>query len=169
MDDSMLSILAGALVSLVSIPLIAVMLRIRPDWTPVSIFAGGIALSEGVAITIGVVWLDHFYFWPASAAVGAIGIANFFIFSAVYKSVSLQMLGILAAQEDCRADKSLLIEVVARPAVEDRMELLVTVGLVAKAPDQTYSPTLEGLRTIARLQKLQQLFGINHSGLYRNT
>jgi len=165
----MLSILAGTLVSFASIPLIAVMLRIRSDWTPVAVFAGGIALSEGVAIVIGAVWFDRFYFWPASAAVGAIGITNFFVFSAVYKSVSLQMLGILSAQKDCRANKNLLIEVVARPAVEERMELLVAMGLVAKAPDQTYSPTVEGLQTIARLQKLQQLFGINRSGLYRNT
>ena len=169
MDDPMLSMLVGVLVSLASIALIALTLRVRPGWTPVSVFAGGIALSEGVSILVGVVWLDRFYFWPATAVVGAIGITNFFIFSAVYKSVSLQMLGILTTQADCSADKSLLIEVVARPAVEERMDLLVAMGLVAKAADQTYLPTVEGRQTIARLQKLQQLLGIKQSGLYQRT
>ena len=165
----MLSMLVGISVSLASIALIAVTLRVRPGWTPVSVFAGGIALSEGVTILVGVFGLDRFYVWPASAAVGAIGIANFFIFSAVYKSVSLQMLGILTAQADGCADKSLLIEAVARPAVEERMELLVAMGLVTKAVDQTYLPTSEGRQTIARLQKVQQLFGIKRSGLYQRT
>ena len=147
--------------------MIAAALRVRPDWTPVSVFVGGIAFSEGLAVVIGAMWLDRFYFWPATAIVGALGIANFFVFSAVYKSVSLQMLGVLNAQADCLADKTLLIEVVARPAVEERMELLVEMGLVTKSSDQTYSPTLKGRRTLDKLQKLQRLFGISRSGLYR--
>ena len=59
MDDPMLSMLVGVLVSLASIALIALTLRVRPGWTPVSVFAGGIALSEGVSILVGVVWLDR--------------------------------------------------------------------------------------------------------------
>lgn len=169
MTDPLMSIITGSLVSLSSIPLIAATLRVRPDWTPVSIFAGGIALSEGVAIAIGVVWLDQFHFWSASATVGAIGIANFFVFSAVYKSVSLQMLGFLNAQSGCCADKSLLVEAVARPAVEHRMELLLEMGLVTRGIDQTYAPTSKGRKTVERLQKLQRLFGISSSGLYRKT
>lgn len=169
MGDPMLSMLVGVVASIASIVLIATVLRVRPNWTPVSVFVGGVALSEVAAVVIGVVWLDHFHFWPASAAVGAVGIANFFVFSAVYKSVSLQMLGVLTTQVECRTDKNLLVEAVARPAVEERMELLVEMGLVAKTPDQTYVPTAAGRQMIGRLQKLQRLFGISRSGLYRKT
>lgn len=169
MSEPMLSMVVGVLMSLAAIVLIATVLRVRPNWTPVSVFAGGIALSEGMAVAVGSIWLDRFYFWPTSAAVGAIGIANFFVFSAVYKSISLQMLGVLSARADSQATRNLLTEVVVRPAVEERMELLVEMGLVAKASDQTYIPTVAGLRTIRRLQKMQRLFGISCSGLYRKT
>lgn len=169
MADPLLSVLAGIVASVAAIILIAATLRVRPDWTPVYVFAGGIALAEGTAVAIGVAWLARFYFWPASAVVGALGIANFFVFSAVYKSVSLRMLGVLNAQAGCRADKKLLIDAVARPAVEQRMALLVVMGLAAEVADQTYAPTAAGRQTINRLQKLQRLFGISRSGLYRKT
>lgn len=169
MDNYIWSLLIGVLTSLISIVLISITLRICPDWTPVTVFMGGITLAAGLAVLIGSTILDQFHFWQALAAVCAVGIANFFLFSAVYKSVSLQMLGVLNTQTDRFADKGMLVEVVARPSVEKRMELLVEMGMVAKSPDQTYTPTEAGRRTIYRLQKLQRLFGINSSGLYSNT
>ena len=169
MTDQLFSIFVGVAASLISIMLIAVILRVRPNWAPVFVFALGIALSEVMSVSIGVLWLDQFYFWPATAAVGIIGIVNFFVFSAVYKSVSLQMLGILKEQVGNYVDKTILVEVVARPSVEERMELLVEMGLVVKSTDQMYLPTEKGLITVDRLRKLQRLFGIGGSGLYRQT
>lgn len=169
MSDELLSMLTGLFVGLGAVMLIAVVLRVRRDWAPVAVFAACIALSELVALAIGAVWLDRFYVWPATAVVGFIGIVNFFVFGAVYKSVSLQMLGLLNAQPGGRADKALLVNVIARPCVEQRMELLVEMGQVGKSSDQTYVPTPQGLKAVARLHRLQRLLGIYSSGLYGKT
>lgn len=167
MSDPLLSLLAGVVIGLCAVPLIALVLRLRPAWPPVYVFAAGIALSGLAAVLAGRTWIGSFHFWPALAAAGAIGIANFFVFSAVYKSISLRMLVLLASRSGCQADKGLLVDSIVRPAVSERMELLADMGMVAPQAGGTFSPTAKGRRTIARLQNLQRLFGISHSGLYR--
>ena len=167
MSDPQLSLLAGVVTSLCAIPLIALVLRLRPALPPVYVFAAGIALSGALAVLAGRALIDRFQLWPAIAAAGAIGIANFFVFSAVYKSISLRMLVLLASSPGRQAPKVLLVDRVVRPAVSERMDLLVEMGMATQAPGGTYSPTLKGRRTIARLQKVQRLFGISRSGLYR--
>jgi hypothetical protein len=169
MSDPLLSFLAGVVVSLAAIPLMAVALRLRAAWPPVYVFAAGIAMSGLAAVLAGKYWIDHFHAWPALAAAGAIGIANFFVFSAVYKSISLKMLLLLASRPGCEAEKGLLVDSIVRPAVAQRMGLLVEMGMATEAPDGTHSPTAKGRQTIARLQKLQRLFGISSSGLYRKS
>ena len=49
------------------------------------------------------------------------------------------------------------------------MELLVEMGQVGKSSDQTYVPTPQGLKAVARLHRLQRLLGIYSSGLYGKT
>ena len=169
MNEAWLSTVVGCVVGLGCVLLIAVALRLLPRTAPVAVFAGCIALSELVVIAIGALWFDSFYLWQASAMVGLIGLSNFFVFGAVYKSVSLEMLGVLNAQPGGRASKSLLVEVVARPCVEQRMELLVEMGQVSKTADASYTPTPTGLKTVARLKKIQRFFGIYSSGLYGKT
>lgn len=164
-----MSTLVGCAVGLGCVVLIAVALRLLPRTAPVVVFAACIALSELAVIAIGALWFSQFYVWQASAMVGLIGLSNFFVFGAVYKSVSLEMLGVLNAQPGGRASKSLLVDVVARPCVEQRMELLVEMGQASKAPDASYLPTPAGLKTVARLQKIQRFFGIYSSGLYGKT
>ncbi len=161
--------LIGLLVGLGAVVLVAVVMRLRRDWPPVAVFAVGIALSELVVLTVGGIWLDRFYVWLATAIVGFIGIANFFVFGAVYKSVSLQMLCLLNTLPGGRADKAQLVGLIVQPCVEQRMELLVEMKQVAKSPHQTYSLTLRGLKTVVRLRKLQGFLGICFSGLYNKT
>ena len=169
MNDELLSMLLGLIVGLGAIVLIAVVMRLRSNWAPVAVFAVGIALSELAALAIGLAMLDRFYVWPATAIVGFTGIVNFFIFGAVYKSVSLQMLCFLNTLPNGRADKAQLVSLIARPCVEQRMELLVEIGQVSKSPHQSYSPTPQGLKTVARLRRMQRFFGIYFSGLYGKT
>ena len=166
MSDPLLSFVAGMVASVTAILLIAVVLRVRPTWPPVYVFASGIALSGLTAMLVGSAWLDRFHLWAALAAAGAIGIANFFTFSAVYKSISLRMLVLLASQPGGRTDKNVLVESIVRPAVTSRMDLLVEMGM-AEALGSTYAATAKGRRTITRLRSLQRLFGISRSGLYR--
>jgi hypothetical protein len=169
MNDELLSMLLGLIVGLGAVVLIAVVMRIRRNWAPVAVFAAGIALSELAALTIGSAILDRFYVWPATAVVGFTGIVNFFIFGAVYKSVSLQMLCFLNTLPNGRGDKAQLVGMIVRPCVEQRMELLVEMMQVSKSPYQSYSPTPQGLKTVARFRRLQRFLGIYFSGLYGKT
>ncbi|MBU3540831.1 hypothetical protein [Polynucleobacter sp. UB-Tiil-W10] len=169
MNEELLSMITGLFVGLGAVVLIAGVIRLRRDLAPVAIFAVCIALSELVTLAIGATWLDRFYVWPATAMVCFIGIVNFFLFGAVYKSVSLQILGLLNTQPGGRADKKLLVDVIAQPCVEQRMELLVEMGQVNKSAEQTYAPTLQGLKAVSHLHKLQRLLGIYKSGLYGKT
>jgi hypothetical protein len=169
MSDELLSVLTGLVVALTNVVVTALVLRVRRNLAPVAVFAGCIAMSELVALAIGAVCIERFYFWTATSMVGFIGIANFFVFGAVYKSVSLQMLGLLHSQPSGRADKALLIDAIARPCVEQRMELLVEMGQVGKSAEDTYFPTPKGLKTVARLHRLQRQLGISSSGLYGKT
>ena len=168
-SDPLFSILVGLGAGLISIILVVIMLRIRPAWPPVYVFIVCISISEILCNVIGILLVDEFYFWPASAIVGVIGIVNFFAFSAVYKSVSLQMLTTLYTQASHRVDKSVLVEKIARPAVNERIELLVEMRLASKSPDLCYTITDKGLATVKRLHKIQRLFGLRNCGLYRRS
>lgn len=169
MSHEFLSVLTGLFVALTNVLVIAVVLRVRRDWAPVAVFAGCIGMSELVALAIGAIWLEQFYVWQSTAMVGFIGIVNFFVFGAVYKSVSLQMLIFLNAQYGGRADKTLIVDLVVRPCVEQRMELLVDMRQVGKSAEDTYFSTSKGLQNVARLHRLQRQLGISMSGLYGKT
>lgn len=169
MNSLLLSLCVGCAAGIASIAFIGLALRCFKRIAPVRMFVLGICLSEVVALGYGLLSWDVFHLWPATAAIVSIGIANFFVFSAVYKSVSIQMLLTLASQPDGVADKSVFVDRIVRPSVEGRMELLVEMGLVRKTGEDAYAPTQEGERFVARLAKVQRLFGVTVSGLYGRT
>lgn len=169
MSDMLISILTGFIVGLCWVLLVAILLRILPRIAPVLIFVLSILFSEIVLFFFGLMLFDRFYFWQASAIFGLIGVTNFFLYGAVYKSVSLEILTHLAAQPNRKICKQHLIEAVARPCVEQRMELIVELGLATKSNQGQYQLTLSGLEKVKQLNKIQNIFGIHESGLYGKT
>lgn len=166
MNSQLYSLCIGCAASIASITCIGIALRCLRRIAPVLVFVLGIGLSEVAVIVYGILSKDVFPLWPATAAIVSIGITNFFIFSAVYKSVSIQMLLTLAAEPGGVADKSVFVDRIVRPSVEGRMELLVEMGLVRKTAEDAYAPTLDGERFVARFARVQRLFGVTVSGLY---
>jgi len=169
MSDMLISIITGFIVGLCCVLLIAILLRIFSQIAPVLIFLLSTLFSEIVLVFFGLILFDRFYFWQASAMLGLIGVTNFFLYGAVYKSVSLEMLTHLNAQRNHKISKQYLIEDVARPCVERRMELIVELGLATKSNQVQYQLTLSGLERVKQLNKIQNIFGIRQSGLYEKT
>ncbi len=169
MTESALSILIALLASVAVAGSVLLTLRYLPQITPVYVFAGGTLIGIGVATAIGAYFLNEFEFWTAGSLISLLGVCHLFVFSAVYKSVSLRMLGVLADQPGGRMHVAELVEQVARPSVEERMDVLVDMGLAEKDGDGLFHATAQGIRTDARLARLQHHFGIRSSGLYSNT
>ena len=150
-----------------SLPCVAVVMRLRPGWAPVSVCIAGMIVAEAATTALGAARIGAFDFWLATGAVGTIGMVHAFVFGFVYKSVSAQILAVVTDQPSCRAETTLILDKAVGPAVEERMQLLVDLGLVVRLPDGAYTPTADGQAAAARLKKVQGLFGIERSGLYQ--
>ncbi|MCQ8782844.1 hypothetical protein [Mangrovibrevibacter kandeliae] len=165
MTDPLVSVLCGVAGFLVAFAAVPLVLRLRRAVAPVLVHVGAALLGEAVALLLGLAFAERLLFWPASAVVGLGAVLNLFVFSAVYKSVSLQMLGLLAAEPGHAVTLDRLVEELGRPTVEGRMALLEEMGLVHRAPDGL-RVTAAGLANVRRLTAVQRLFAIARSGLY---
>lgn len=166
MPDVITSILCAFAASLIACALISILLRVLKNIAPVLIFIFGIGTAEVVAIGIGLYATQTFYFWPATAVVSFMGICNFFVFSSVYKSLSLTMLSYLKNAPDSTVSSANLTENIVEPSIYERMDLLVDMGLVQKQANETYVVTQKGEKTLRQITSLQTAFDIKTSGLY---
>jgi hypothetical protein len=169
MNEMLMSTLVGFIIGLCCVLLTVVMLRILPRAAPVKVFICCILFSEIAVVLIGSIYFNIFYLWYASAMIGLIGITNFFIFGAVYKSVSLEMLNLLFSQSNHKASEDFLVKVIGRPCVRGRMELLVEMGWVNKNDSGDYQLSIAGSKKIHQLRVVQKIFCIHQSGLYGRT
>jgi hypothetical protein len=169
MSDVLMSILVGLIIGSCCVVVVAIMLRILPRVAPVKLFIFCILFSEVMLILTGLIFFDHFYLWHASAMNGLIGITNFFVFGAVYKSVSLEMLNLIFSQPHHQASKDFLVDAIGRPCVRGRMELLVEMGWVTKDDEGNYQLSITGSKKVNQLSSVQKFFGIRQSGLYSKT
>ena len=79
------------------------------------------------------------------------------------------MLNLLFSQPHHQASKDFLVDVVGRPCVKGRMELLVDMGWVVKDDEGNYKLSIAGTKKVNQLSSVQKLFGIRQSGLYSKT
>ena len=166
MIDQLHSLIIGCLLGICCIVITCIALRVFLLIAPVKIFFTCIVFSELLLILIDVLFFNGIYIWHASAMIGLFGIINFFLFGAIYKSISLKLLGVLHANP-CQCETvDFLVEVVGQTCVDQRMELLVQMGYVEKFDDGTYFPTTAGFKVGSRLKKIQMFFGVYKSGLY---
>jgi hypothetical protein len=104
-------------------------------------------------------------FWPALSILYGGAIAFLFAFSAVYKSVSLQVLAALAAAPDGRLDHATIAQRVVLPLFVERIALLVAAGFV-EIHGTGFAITAAGRAAGQRLRRIQAICGIRRGGLY---
>jgi hypothetical protein len=104
-------------------------------------------------------------FWIAVSMLYGGAVAFLFAFSAVYKSISLEVLCALSRAPRHRLDLGTISRDLVLPRFVERIELLITAGLVSSTTDG-YSLTVPGRDAARRLRALQRFAGIRRSGLY---
>lgn len=118
---------------------------------------------------LGVAWAVHYgpilpYFHGA-ALYWFLVAAWSFVFSAVYKSVSLGVLCELARLPQGELPLEEITRRHVAPRFAERIDLLVAGGLVRRE-GEGYLITDQGRRAARRLEGLRRLFGVAGSGLY---
>lgn len=109
----------------------------------------------------------RFAFWHF-AAFFSCGVATLvFVYGAVLKSLSLQMLATIAQAPSRSATTQQLASEIVRTAFAERIELLNDARLVERA-GQGYALTSAGVAAAARIRRIQQLCRIDASPLYSN-
>lgn len=119
--------------------------------------AGGIVLAAWV--------VGPFAYWPAAAVSGFGAVCWLFAFCAVYKSVSLRILTQLARTPGHALPLQTVTDEYVRPEFAARIGVLVKMRCVVQAADG-YMPTAKGNDTALRIAMIQQVCGIEHSGMY---
>lgn len=166
MTEAALSLAVGAGALVLALIVIPLTCRAFPRFPPVLVHGFAAVAAEVAALAVGSLAADEFPVWPATAVIGFGAVANLFVFSAIYKSVSLRMLVFLSAQPGQLVKTETLVERVGRAAVAGRVALLRESGLVERLPDGRYRITERGQRLARQLSLVQRLFGIHRSGLY---
>jgi hypothetical protein len=88
-----------------------------------------------------------------------------FVYSAVYKSISLGLLAELDRQDERGLSVQEITERHVYTSFRNRINILVAAGYVSVAGTR-YRLTDAGQRLATRIRAVQHLFGIKHSGLY---
>jgi hypothetical protein len=105
------------------------------------------------------------FYWHAAAFFG-MGVMLFvFGFSAVYKSISLRFLVMLARAPGYTLTLADAQERLVVKSFRERVEMLTATGL-ALSTSEGYRLSEAGLRTAGRIAAVRRLFGARASGLY---
>jgi hypothetical protein len=111
-------------------------------------------------------WLaPPFSYWSAAAVSGFGAIVWLFVFSAVYKSVSLRILRELARSQGRTLALAAITDQYVLPEFESRVAVLLQMRCV-RATANGYEVTRKGTDIASRIAVFQWLFGITASGLY---
>ena len=103
-------------------------------------------------------WLTFSFFGFASTSF-------LFLFSAVYKSLSLRFLLTIRSNRN-RLTFSQLHHLVTKKSFKERAELLSKMGMVIKKGED-FSISSQGLRVAKRIEQIRKIFGITTRGLYQ--
>jgi hypothetical protein len=124
------------------------------------------ALSTHAAATVfGVVFVGNVDCWVITAVSGFGAVSWLFIYSAVYKSVSLRILTKLTKQIRGRMLFDMITATEVRPEFEARADLLVRMGYVVQHSSH-YELTNRGSNVARWIRLIQRAYGIKSSGLY---
>jgi hypothetical protein len=105
------------------------------------------------------------FFWIVISVLYGGAIAFLFLFSAVHKSISLEVLCELSRAPQCRLEIEAIAQELVLPRFVERIELLIAGGLAVRAA-KGFVITDSGQKTAHRLRILQRVAGVTRSGLY---
>jgi hypothetical protein len=131
---------------------------------PLMIGAAGVVFVPTAiwGITSGVFAFWHFLAFFACGVAAVV-----FLYGAVLKSLSLQMLAMLARTPGHTLTTQHLATAVIRTAFADRIQLLDDARLIERV-DNGYMLTAPGISTVARIRRLQRSCRVDSSPLYSN-
>lgn len=164
-----LSLLLGAAALLCHALAVPVVLRAAPRAAPVMVHVGSAAIVHLLQILAGILLSQslgvQLSYWHGAAVFGAGVVGYLFLFSAVYKSISLRMLALLVRGQAGPVSVDALTDAIVRPEFGQRVDILVEGGLVEKS-DDGFCVTSVGRVMAGRLTGLQHALGVAQSGLY---
>jgi hypothetical protein len=126
----------------------------------------GLALLIHLGMVVGAIcFLAPRSYWHGAALYWCCFLLTLFAYSAVYKSVSLEILAQLARRETQSLTLPDISDGYIRPTFDRRIDILVAAGHVVEG-DGRFHLTEAGRRLARRFGAVQKLFGITRSGLY---
>jgi len=138
----------------------------RSGWTaPVARHAASALSTHVLGVLVAAWWIGPFAYWSAAAVSGFGAVIWLFLFSAVYKSVSLRILRELHRLPNHALPLATITVEYVRPEFEHRIRVLMRMGC-ARETDRGYEVTRKGIDTASRIAVVQWVFGIATSGLY---
>jgi hypothetical protein len=168
MNPALQSFLAGLAGLTVFACAALIVLRLPARMAPVTRLAL-LALAVHAGVCLAMFWLmpDATY-WHGAALYWFGFNCYLYAFGAVYKSVSLRLLGNLAKAPGHALSLKTIVDTLVAPLFADRMALLVDTGLAHTANGAT-TPTPQGTKTAERIGTAQAIMGVGQSGLYGAT
>ena len=145
-----------------------VWLRCPGSSSPVARHAASALVTHGLVVFLAAWWVGPFEYWPAAAVNGFGAVVWLFAYSAVYKSVSLRILGEINRSPGHALPLATITEQYVRPEFESRVVVLVRMGC-ARETARGYEVTRKGTDVASWIAVVQWLFGIGTSGLYAPT
>jgi len=144
---------------------VPVVLRLPGRASPVARQAGLALVVHAAAVLAAPPWLESWSYWHGAALYWCCFAVALFGHGAVYKSVSLGILGELARQDDHGLGPDRIAERFVWPGFAARARLLVAAGYAEEAGGR-FRLTEAGRRLARRVRAVQRLFGVTRSGLY---
>ena len=162
-----MALFAGLIAFVAHVGLTTALVRSARDRSPV-IFHVMSAVGVCVILVAVVLFLnkgDPRAVWISGSVLYGCAVGFLFLFSAVYKSISLEVLCVLKASPHQYLSLDVISQQVVLPRFVERIELLIAAGLVQHT-DDGYMITAQGHEAARRLTALQRFAGVTNSGLY---
>lgn len=162
----MTALLVGLVCFLLHAVVSLVALRQPGRMSPVARHAASALGTHIVGMAVAAWVVGPFAYWPAAAANGWLVVCWLFVFSAVYKSVSLRILTHLDRLPSHSLGVDTIAESYVRPEFEARALVLVKMGC-ARESNGEFMLTEKGSAVARRIEGIRRAWGIEGSGLYR--
>jgi hypothetical protein len=157
------ALLAAVLATAVYFPAVGTLLRATRQKYASGIFAGmAVLLFSGVLATAG----RTVSFWHFGAFFGAGVSCVVFLYGAVLKSLSLDILIELSRAEAGRLSTDEITHLVVRPAYGSRAQLLVDWRAADRDAQGNYLVSPHGRRTAKRIEAARHFLRLKSPGLY---
>ena len=155
-------VLAGAGV-LLWLAVLPVLLRVLAR-SPAAIVIGSAAAIYVALLATSILMPVRVAFWPLSAAFGFLTLSLLMLFGALYKSVSLRMLGDLSkVAHHALPEQELLARYIEEDSFGRRVAILLEQGMAERTVDGLRL-SRKGRRIAAAIHLLQRAFTIRASG-----